>query len=133
MLLKGSSTQKSSAAKVEGYIMIPTDRILTKNFWCESDEKFVGKITSKFQNWIRRVKEADLGDCSNSLTHNVSSHHEPSCNNLHSIPMIMHFIWLGSEIPRKYSIFIDKWKSMHPRWEVHIWDDESKLSSFLHH
>jgi mannosyltransferase OCH1-like enzyme len=133
MPLEGTPPQKSSATIAEGYTMISTDRILTKNFWCESDEKFVVKITRKFQDWIHRVKEADLGGCSNSLRHHASSRDETCCNRLHSIPMIMHFIWLGSEVPRKYSTFIDKWKLMHPKWEVHIWDDESKLSSFLHH
>lgn len=111
--------------------MIPTDRILTKDFWCESDEIFVMKIRSKFQDWINRSDEANLGDCRSSGMHHVSSHQKPTENSLHSIPMIMHFIWLGSEIPRKYSVFIDKWKLMHPEWEVHIWDDEGEFSFFV--
>ena len=130
MLQISTCQQKSAATKAESYAMIPTDRILTKNFWCESDEKFVVQITSKFHDWIHRMKEIDLDDCDKSLKHHASSHHEPSSSSLHSIPMIMHFIWLGSEIPRKYSILIDRWRLMHSKWKVHIWDDESKLTSF---
>ncbi len=127
MILNDTARQSSAAAKAEGYVMIPTDQIISKNFWCESDEKFVVKITNKFEDWIDRMKDSDLRYSNNNLRHHASSHHESSHNSLHTIPMIMHFIWLGSEIPTKYSIFIDKWKLMHPKWEVHIWDDESEL------
>lgn len=132
MLPNVTSPKKFTATGAEGHIMIPTDRILTKNFWCESDEIFVMNIRRKFQDWISRIDEADLGDCCSSVRRHISSHLKPTVNSLHSIPTIMHFIWLGSEIPRKYSIFIDKWKLMHPKWEVHIWDDESECPFFCH-
>ena len=32
------------------------------------------------------------------------------------MPRILHFIWLGSEMPLKYKDNIMKWKVMHPLW-----------------
>ena len=130
MLVDGESHERTEVTKGEGHNMIPDDRILTKNFWCESDEKFVVKIASKFHDWIDRTQGDNLSDVSTNSMHQASSHFVPSCNSLHAIPKIMHFIWLGSEIPRNYNTFIERWKSMHPHWEVNIWDDSSKLLSF---
>jgi mannosyltransferase OCH1-like enzyme len=39
------------------------------------------------------------------------------------IPKIIHFIWLGSELPNKYQKFINSWRNYHPEWEIKIWDD----------
>ena len=45
-------------------------------------------------------------------------------NNNQKIPKLIHHIWLGSEIPRKYQDFINGWKRKHPSWKLILWDDE---------
>ena len=46
------------------------------------------------------------------------------------IPKIIHFIWLGSELPEKYVSIIDGWKKHNPEFQIWLWDDE-KVSTFL--
>ena len=41
-------------------MMIPHSRILKKNFWCESDGRFIQKIRDNFDRWIEvRFVEGD--------------------------------------------------------------------------
>jgi hypothetical protein len=40
------------------------------------------------------------------------------------IPKIIHFIWLGSDIPLEVQLSIDSWKLYHPSWEIRVWRDE---------
>ena len=41
-------------------MMIPVNRILRKNVWCDSDEKFTAKITDNFDLWIHEVENNHL-------------------------------------------------------------------------
>lgn len=45
------------------------------------------------------------------------------------IPAIIHFIWLGSELPSEAEASINSWKSHHPGWEVKVWTD-ADLNNF---
>jgi len=40
------------------------------------------------------------------------------------IPKILHRIWLGGEPPAVYNKFLDRWRSLHPDWEIKLWGDE---------
>jgi len=40
------------------------------------------------------------------------------------IPLIIHFIWLGSKIPQKIQNLIDSWKNHHPDFTFMVWTDE---------
>ena len=40
------------------------------------------------------------------------------------IPKIIHHIWLGSPLPKKYYEFMKSWKAKHPEWEFILWNDE---------
>lgn len=42
----------------------------------------------------------------------------------YQIPKIIHFIWLGSPLPKRCQNCIDTWKTFHPDWTVWIWKDE---------
>lgn len=46
------------------------------------------------------------------------------------IPRLIHQIWLGGEVPAKYSLFMDSWKQL-TGWEYRLWKDED-LSQFSH-
>lgn len=45
------------------------------------------------------------------------------------IPRILHQIWFGPAIPRKYLIQIQMWRSHHPGWEYRLWT-EADLDEF---
>lgn len=47
----------------------------------------------------------------------------------HSIPKIIHFIWMGT-LPEKYIENIDDWKKKNPEHEVWVWDDK-KIAEFV--
>ena len=40
------------------------------------------------------------------------------------IPKILHFIWLGGEIPEHYVTNINDWSKKNPNFEVEVWTDE---------
>ena len=46
-----------------------------------------------------------------------------------NIPKIIHFIWLGGELPLYLSFCINSWKKFHPEWQFILWDDQ-KVASF---
>ena len=37
---------------------------------------------------------------------------------------IIHQIWLGGEIPKRYSSYIEKLKKINPNWEYKLWTDK---------
>jgi mannosyltransferase OCH1-like enzyme len=45
------------------------------------------------------------------------------------IPKIIHQIWLGSPVPKKFQDLINTWKEKHPDWEHRLWTD-SDVSKF---
>lgn len=48
---------------------------------------------------------------------------------IHGIPKVIHFIWVGSDLPPQYQKIIQEWRLKNPEFEVLIWDDE-KVSQF---
>jgi inositol phosphorylceramide mannosyltransferase catalytic subunit len=44
------------------------------------------------------------------------------------IPKIIHQIWLGSNVPEKYQVFLDSWKKFHPDWTYNLWTDRDMIS-----
>ena len=45
------------------------------------------------------------------------------------IPNIIHQIWLGSKVPKRYEDLIESWKKYHPDWEYKLWTDK-EVSNF---
>ena len=41
-----------------------------------------------------------------------------------TIPKIIHHIWLGSPLPKKYLEFINTWKRKNPLWKFILWDEK---------
>jgi mannosyltransferase OCH1-like enzyme len=40
------------------------------------------------------------------------------------IPKIIHQIWLGSPVPKKFQDLMQTWKKLHPDWEYKLWTDK---------
>ena len=44
----------------------------------------------------------------------------------HSIPKILHRIWLGdAPVPAEYQQYADNWQRHHPDWEMRLWTDDN--------
>jgi len=39
-----------------------------------------------------------------------------------AIPKILHFVWIGPEMPDIYQRSLDRWKELHPDYEIMFWD-----------
>ena len=37
------------------------------------------------------------------------------------IPKILHFLWMGPKMPDIYQKSLDRWKELHPDYEVKLW------------
>lgn len=48
------------------------------------------------------------------------------------IPRILHFVWLGTDVPRHCQTIIAKSTMLHPSWEIKVWrdDDIAALKDF---
>lgn len=42
---------------------------------------------------------------------------------INTIPRIIHFIWLGGDLPQKYQAAVDSWRRFHSSWSIRIWTD----------
>jgi mannosyltransferase OCH1-like enzyme len=74
------------------------------NVWC-NDVQLMEICQIKHQLWKESLENIILDD---SL----------------KIPKLIHFIWLGSSLPLKYSNIINVWKEKHPNFDIKIWNDE---------
>lgn len=174
-------------------MMIPVNRILRKNVWCYSDERFIAEITDNFDLWIHGIEKNHLTNsatlvdipCFDDQDTNINDNTTPemdrdllsseclqyatsthinssgdrgtigrsneniaesgeqnysfsvngSCSKLdlkneicsHKIPKIMHFIWLGSEIPEQYATLMNTWRQCHESWDLKLWTDEGEM------
>ena len=45
------------------------------------------------------------------------------CTDEYQIPKNIHFIWLGSPLPKKCAELIETWKLFHPDWNIRVWTD----------
>jgi mannosyltransferase OCH1-like enzyme len=130
--------------------MIPVERIVDDNYWCESDQRFLSKIEELFKRSSLHQNHAvgntattcltyssPNSDCSsssisNKIIHDYSSNNFNTniqitaleVNDLFLIPKVIHSIWLGSSLPEMYNTLISTWKALHPLWTVKIWKDE---------
>ena len=44
------------------------------------------------------------------------------------IPKNIHFIWLGSDFPKKYERIKETWIEQHPEWNIKVWTNEDAES-----
>lgn len=40
------------------------------------------------------------------------------------IPKIIHFIWVGGNMPPYLNFCIESWRNFHPEWQIIMWDDQ---------
>ena len=45
------------------------------------------------------------------------------------IPKIIHFVWMGSQLPPKYCAHVQLMADTNPTWKVHLWADHPHVAS----
>lgn len=75
--------------------------------------------------WLTEEDENHLLNLVSNLNHdnNDNDNHDG-----YAIPKILHFIWLGSDLPSHLELLIEKWSEIHYDWEIHIWSDDDVVS-----
>lgn len=47
------------------------------------------------------------------------------------IPKKIHFVWLGGAIPDFHRLVVERWRAIHPGWEVIVWK-EPEIQALIH-
>lgn len=76
-------------------------------------------ITDSDWKWARQTYEVNI-------IHNFKIDKE------FKIPKIIHQIWLGGKLPKKYKKFTDTWKAKHPDWQYKLWTEKEIDQLGLH-
>jgi mannosyltransferase OCH1-like enzyme len=42
-----------------------------------------------------------------------------------AIPKRLHFIWVGSPMPERLQVNVQRWRDMHPDWTTYVWTDKN--------
>ena len=56
--------------------------------------------------------------------YNVNNYEKTTVTHEARIPKIIHQIWIGSKVPKKYHLLMETWKKKHPDWTFKLWTDE---------
>lgn len=102
---------------IEGFVSEDFWKAMSKNRTQELDPAFKTDSTFKiiyenFVNFCQKVAGKPKVSCTT-----------PPSNS--SIPPIIHFIWMGSEVPEKVNEIIKTWRDKHPGWEIKVWGDKN--------
>ncbi len=50
----------------------------------------------------------------------------PPAEGEHSIPHVVHWLWLGTDaVPRIFEQYADRWRVHHPAWQTRLWRDDT--------
>ena len=49
------------------------------------------------------------------------------------IPKVIHTVWLGEEMPKEYSDYMEQWRVLNPEYEVKVWSEEDIPSLGIQH
>lgn len=101
--------------KIEGFI--PAD------FWTSISKNRDTKLDPLFKTdkTFEIVQENYKNFCSKVAASPKLDYTTPPANS--SIPPNIHFIWMGSPVPKKEQEIIETWRKMHPGWTIKIWTD----------
>lgn len=106
--------------------------ILFISFSCKAKIESVEQITRiAFRESMSRSRDFDSGYVSicprwkmleNLYSENITN--LTYVDNSLKIPKVIHWIWLGSPLPKRYIELQKTFKELHPSWQVKIWTDQ---------
>ena len=87
-------------------------------------DESMGKAEEEFRFIFANSEDTERYNKAKSLYEkNLPSKVERS--SLPKIPKIIHQIWLGPNRPPSYFyVYQEKWQTLHPHWEYHLWSEE---------
>lgn len=47
------------------------------------------------------------------------------------IPQVIHRIWVGGPVPEQFAAYEQKWRRLHPKWELRLWTDADFAEPWL--
>ncbi len=80
------------------------------------DDPLFKTLTQNFKDFCRECSEGGSADYSRP----------PQAV---TIPPLIHFIWLGSPLPKEFGSVVESWRRCHPGWQIRIWS-ENDLRDF---
>ncbi|MEI8300902.1 MAG: glycosyltransferase [Chlamydiota bacterium] len=105
-----------------------------KLFYIKGDPTFIKTDFWQSMSW-KPAKKSHSDLLNSSLFSTIEKTYTAFCDNALSsldyvtppqtskIPPILHFIWLGSQLPLFAKLSIQSWQMQHPGWEIKLWDD----------
>jgi mannosyltransferase OCH1-like enzyme len=110
------------------YDAVELDRGAKKYFEkiSESDTKRLpeGVSPEKFIQFTERLYTKNMLTCS------LNNSKETDESKQERIPKIIHMIWLGGQIPKKYNPWRASWHKNHPGWKFIFWSEEMIKKEF---
>lgn len=110
-------------------------RILTnlKNGWKQKTHHDISKQLEYLKTLLVKDKRLIIeNNLKEMIFENTLKLNKPDKNNNILIPKIIHIVWIGSTIPKKYLNNIYTFERLNPKWEVRFWNDEKiKKETFL--
>lgn len=110
----------TSANELTGFL--PVD------FWDSMNFKREPSPQELRQSPLFKVIESNYNRFCQDISQKPKDSSHPPCNSL--IPAMIHFIWIGSPLPKQFSTIIDTWQKCHPRWSLKIWNDHDVENFF---
>ncbi len=97
---------------ISGYVSIPKGLSVEFHTGMSSSKWYKPAWTQENAIW-KQIKESY-----DAYVNNIEYDSEPR------IPKIIHQIWIGSPLPKKYRNWQKSWKKHHPDWEYKLWTDK---------
>lgn len=94
-------------------------QILTSNFFQRSrvaDDFHVKILNTDYWQWVVNTYDDFLQD---NKTKEI-------------VPKIIHQVWIGSKVPKKYDHWRESWQRLNPDYEYILWDEKKILETGLH-
>lgn len=94
-------------------------QILTSNFFQRSrvaDDFHVKILNTDYWQWVVNTYHDFLQD---NKTKEI-------------VPKIIHQVWIGSKVPKKYDQWRESWQRLNPDYEYILWDERKILETELH-
>lgn len=123
-LILKDNNQSSHNKNINSYIYKNFDEIIKKDPWFQllNQSKSPHQLCLKgittpnnFLNKLKHLYEKNF--------HLINQEH--TANYQPKIPLIIHEIWLGSEIPIKYKKWLKEWKQKHLNWKIIVWTEKN--------
>lgn len=94
--------------------LIPWQLVAQKNEW--------PPFIDSFLPYYPYLGTTEFAAIAKWLYEGINENFDPNAE--YRIPKRIHFIWLGSPLPKECEALIHTWEILHPTWEIKVWKDQ---------